>query len=371
MKIEGNLIINQQDGVAKYFFEHTNLDGLSKVRHSQRYNLAKKMAYEYTGNWVSKKYKMALHKMIILLSAAYTEDEYYYGLRDGVTYTFITECHCGRKLELSDEIKTKRGFCPICKISYEGYFIESILNKTEGVIDRLSIDELESYKKLLTVTDYSNYKVDYEALIELVNPMHLKAMLKASLIRRWTLILPREDEGEREMHFIYLDSKVIGLEENDKKLKKHTSSLMVFGQGKYDDFYKTKASELRRKRIDSMINDFTNEQRNDVLFTFDNECALTGKQGNIHMDHVLPVYIGHGGTTKNNMLPLSKCINASKGKKNIFEWYRVNGNKFKVCPDRFKRAMEYIADLNGMTVEEYKEYTYWCFDNPKTIEEVV
>lgn len=138
------------------------------------------------------------------------------------------------------------------------------------------------------------------------------------------------------------------------------------------DFYKedTRTKENARKRLirkGALINDFTQEDRVEVLERFGGKCALTGKDVPIHLDHVIPLAVGHGGTTKANMLPIWQRINTSKSDRNIFEWYKENGERFDVCPKKFEEAIEYLAELNEMSVAEYRDYVYECHAIPNDI----
>lgn len=120
------------------------------------------------------------------------------------------------------------------------------------------------------------------------------------------------------------------------------------------------SQKKRKTRIDAMINDFTDEQKAKVLARFNGKCAFTGKDVPLHMDHVIPVATEKGGTTLANMLPIWQRINSSKSDNNVFEWYEKNGERFEVKPELFREAIEYIAELNDMTYEEYREYVYAC-----------
>lgn len=120
------------------------------------------------------------------------------------------------------------------------------------------------------------------------------------------------------------------------------------------------ASAKRNRKIAAMVNDFTDEQREQVRYKFGNKCALTGKEVPLEFDHVIPVDWERGGTTVGNMLPIWQRINSSKSNRNIFEWYEQNGDRFEVKPELFRRAIEYLADLNGMTYEQYRDYVYEC-----------
>lgn len=129
----------------------------------------------------------------------------------------------------------------------------------------------------------------------------------------------------------------------------------------------TQAYLRRKTRTNALINDLTAEDRAEILARFNNKCALTGRDVPLHLDHVIPVAVGHGGTTKANILPVWQRINSSKSDRNIFEWYEENGERFGVCPSKFSESIEYLAGLNGMTFEEYKDYVYDCHENPNDI----
>lgn len=119
----------------------------------------------------------------------------------------------------------------------------------------------------------------------------------------------------------------------------------------------------RRARISSLPDDFTLLEK-DATYSFFGGCALTGKTEDIHWDHVIPLSIGHGGTTASNMIPLVSSVNISKSVSNIFEWYEENGARLGLMPELFAKAIEYLAELNSMSTQEYREYVYECHANP-------
>lgn len=167
-------------------------------------------------------------------------------------------------------------------------------------------------------------------------------------------------------YFGILNAYKLGLFDNEEILLKMN---VQSGFIQYPMPFKTNdASGKRRKaRSEALINDFTDEDKAALLTRFNGVCALTGKDVTIQIDHVIPLAIGHGGTTKANMLPIWQRINSSKGAKNIFEWYEENGERFEVCPRRFYEAIEYLAELNDMTSDEYRDYVYECHANPNDI----
>ena len=126
---------------------------------------------------------------------------------------------------------------------------------------------------------------------------------------------------------------------------------------------------IARKK--GLVNNLSENEWTSILDRFNNKCALTGNAtNNIHADHVIPASIGHGGTVYGNMIPLRADLNISKSNRNIFEWFYDNRERFGLSQRKFDELIEYLADINEMTVEEYRDYVYWCHDNPRTVDEI-
>jgi hypothetical protein len=127
----------------------------------------------------------------------------------------------------------------------------------------------------------------------------------------------------------------------------------------------------RRSAREYLLPDnWTSEQRREVWLYFNNTCALTGEINDIHADHVIPLAVGHGGTIHGNMIPLRSDLNVSKQDSNIFEWFSENRERFNLSEERFNRLIEYLATLNGLTVDEYRQFVYWCHENPREPHEI-
>jgi len=107
-----------------------------------------------------------------------------------------------------------------------------------------------------------------------------------------------------------------------------------------------------------------------TLEYFGNACALTGRAGNLEQEHAIPLSIGHGGTTFENCYPMANGLNQSKWKHNIFEWFEENRQRFELSQERFDNLIAWLASANAMTVEEYRNYVYWCHANPRDIDEI-
>jgi hypothetical protein len=134
---------------------------------------------------------------------------------------------------------------------------------------------------------------------------------------------------------------------------------------------KRRIYELRRRaRINGLPDTLAAEQYEKTLQYFNYTCALTGQTVNLEREHAIPIAVGHGGTTFENMYPMVNGLNQSKNDSNIFEWFEANRQRFELSQERFDRLIGWLASANAMTVEEYRDYVYWCHANPRTVDEV-
>jgi hypothetical protein len=127
-------------------------------------------------------------------------------------------------------------------------------------------------------------------------------------------------------------------------------------------------TRLRRARIRTLPNDLTAEQQDELIKKF-NGCALSDST-DFDIDHVIPLTAGHGGTTYGNVLPLRHDLNQSKGTRNIFEWFEANRQRFNLSQEKFDLAIEWLSYLNGISVEDYRDYVCWCHENPHSLEDL-
>ncbi|PFE80023.1 hypothetical protein CN333_00045 [Bacillus thuringiensis] len=164
-----------------------------------------------------------------------------------------------------------------------------------------------------------------------------------------------ENKEKRSMYF----SK--WYEENKEKRSKY------YSKWQQDNPNKVALSRNRRRaRKKALPDDFTIEQANDVLAHFEDGCSLT-RDTDIHWDHVIPLTTGHGGTIFGNMIPLRSDLNESKNGSNIFEWFEANRQRFELSQAKFDRLIAWLAAVNEMTAEEYRDYVYWCHANPNDV----
>src|SRR5690625_638161 len=114
-------------------------------------------------------------------------------------------------------------------------------------------------------------------------------------------------------------------------------------------------AQLRRAKI--MRAEYSEGDFSSTINRFDGKCALTGSEYNLSVDHVIPISKG-GGTVEGNLICIRRDLNSSKNNSNIFDWFYENKNRFNLCERRFMNVMKRLSELNGMSLDEYKKYTY-------------
>jgi hypothetical protein len=119
--------------------------------------------------------------------------------------------------------------------------------------------------------------------------------------------------------------------------------------------------QRRRAREKGLSDTFSKEQMDETLKYFGG-CALTGDDTSIDWDHVVPLATGEVGTVFGNMIPLRSDLNKSKNDSNIFEWFASNKERFSLSQSNFDRLIEWLAEANDMTIEQYRTHVYKCFE---------
>jgi hypothetical protein len=126
----------------------------------------------------------------------------------------------------------------------------------------------------------------------------------------------------------------------------------------------------RRRAIKQHLPEkWTVEDRISARQAFQNACALTCS-GECDDDHFIPLATGHGGSYFGNMYPLDASLNSSKHAKNPFKWFEANRQRFELDQSRFDSLVAKLAEQNGLTSEEFREYTDWCFANPRNLSQI-
>lgn len=134
-----------------------------------------------------------------------------------------------------------------------------------------------------------------------------------------------------------------------------------------DKFRVKDANRWARKRL--LIDTLTEDQYNEITSLFKNKCALSDGT-DLTMDHFIPLSTGHGGTYVGNVYPLESSLNYSKQHLNPFEWIKREDLQERIEKEKWRNLVEYLSGANGMTVGEYEKFVYWCFENPRTLEEL-
>lgn len=134
-----------------------------------------------------------------------------------------------------------------------------------------------------------------------------------------------------------------------------------------DKALKRTHSHKRRSLKNSLTYDFDASESNLIRGIYEG-CAFTGAKDNLHDDHFIALSTGHGGTYLANIIPLSASLNLSKSNKNPFEW--MNDVDDVINYEQLANSMVTLAYLNGVTLADYIEFVYWCYDNPRKPEDI-
>jgi hypothetical protein len=124
--------------------------------------------------------------------------------------------------------------------------------------------------------------------------------------------------------------------------------------------------QRRRSRESSLPDTLTQEELDVILKRFDGGCALTGSH-DIQLDHAIPLATGHGGTIFQNIIPMRSDLNNSKKHANIFEWFERNRERFSLPQEKFDSLIDWLSEINNMTVNEYRNYVYQCHKKKEAI----
>lgn len=115
----------------------------------------------------------------------------------------------------------------------------------------------------------------------------------------------------------------------------------------------------RRARKQELPDTLTFEEVNEIVRKFDGKCAICDEEYE-HLDHFIPLSSGHGGTVKENMVPLCQSHNSSKHARNPFVWADNHLSEYE--RGRFDALVSYLTEVNGIAgVENYKAHVYQCF----------
>lgn len=164
----------------------------------------------------------------------------------------------------------------------------------------------------------------------------------------------RDAEDIKERQRAYYQRTKTYWQEYNKKYRSENKEVMVAMAAK------------RRARKKALPDNLTADETRQILTRFNDTCSLSDDVV-IHLDHFIPISTGHAGTIKENMVPLSEILNRSKRARNPFEWAET------LTPEQrsnFNEVVEYLAEINGLTVTKYREFVFWCFENKRDVSEI-
>lgn len=123
----------------------------------------------------------------------------------------------------------------------------------------------------------------------------------------------------------------------------------------------------KRRALDLHLGyDFSVKENEKIFGT---TCVLTGDT-DIAYDHFVPLNWGHVGSYNRNMYPLNQRLNSSKWAHNPFDWFEDNYERFGLISRKFDDLVTTLAELNGLTTDEYRDFVYWCEANKREPEEI-
>jgi hypothetical protein len=123
-------------------------------------------------------------------------------------------------------------------------------------------------------------------------------------------------------------------------------------------------NNARREMAEALPGKYDPEVWKRIRNDYDWKCAVSHSTS-VAIDHFIPVAIGHGGTYRENLIPMDKRLNAKKK-----HYHPEKLIKYGASEERFKQAINNLAHLNGLTTEEYESFVDWCFANRRTVDEV-
>ena len=128
---------------------------------------------------------------------------------------------------------------------------------------------------------------------------------------------------------------------------------------------------LKRRVIKKKLPcDVYKEEWDLILDEFNHKCALTGESSNITVEHFIPLSTGHGGHIVGNVYPMTLRLNLSKSVYNPFEWVKRDDVLQEIDIEMWNSLINSLAEKNNLSVEDFQDYVYWCFNNQRKIEDI-
>lgn len=133
---------------------------------------------------------------------------------------------------------------------------------------------------------------------------------------------------------------------------------------------RTSGGYNRQEFEKSLPNSIDESSWDKILHDFDNKCSLSMSEDGVSYEHFIPISTGHGGSYEGNVVPLHLKLNMSKSGRNPFYWFSKNDFPVDFNISEWDKLISYLASKNNLTVEQYIHFVNWCFEFPRTLEQI-
>ncbi|WP_338786260.1 hypothetical protein [Metabacillus sp. FJAT-53654] len=134
-------------------------------------------------------------------------------------------------------------------------------------------------------------------------------------------------------------------------------------QSKYVQETKDKRTVYKQRERARKLNlpdSFTEEEYLELKSFAAGKCMISGKEVELEIDHFQALSKGWLGSTKGNMILVSEEVNQAKRTMSLFEFLQSPRSKGLVDKEQLQRTLEYLAQANGMSMNEYIQFLYDC-----------
>jgi hypothetical protein len=173
----------------------------------------------------------------------------------------------------------------------------------------------------------------------------------------------KEREGNRKYYSEYArEYRKNNYESENERMKRYREN----NKDKFNEYQK------KRKVLEHILDNLHPEFNIDDVYDYfpNEECCLTGTNVEVTLDHFIPIAWGHGGTYLGNMYPLEMVVNQSKNRFNPFKWIEWAKDEYQIDIHKWNKLIETLANINGLTVDEFKDFVYWCENNKRTVDDI-
>ncbi|NKQ20709.1 hypothetical protein [Brevibacillus laterosporus] len=270
--------------------------------------------------------------------------------------------------------------------------LQKLLEQKESTIKQLIVNEkVENDISLSQERNIKHLKIERDKLKEKLSTSEIsksRILTNKNILEQELKKFEGQDrliqslKGTVTKHKQYLElyrKKLVGfVVEKDKKEKNLDEFEKVLLKYKKIPFrYPTIPREYKRKEVEEALKKTITRGSVSwriIMGKFNNRCAILKdehcKSNEIAFEHFIPLRIGHGGSVEGNVYPLNQSLNNRKSYKNPFEWVKEKEIKAMIDMEKWNKLIKYLAETNGLTVIEFEQFVYWCFANPRSVDDI-